>query len=164
MKKIHISGVLLLLLISTAFTFPRPPHFNVIDCSSQDWVAGVPGGGSGTDYSFRLCVETKERVRFDSVWMKHKAFKIQVVKGKTYKAKTEIMRGDTLVLRFSDVQPGSESGPSAAGKTATALNTHSDKNAPKSYRGEALLRYYVNDKVHYYTILRIRKVPSVNRP
>jgi hypothetical protein len=161
MKKRFLPLLFLLpAVIALLACMPLRPYFKLTDATSQGWTAGMAGGGSGTEYSFKVQIHTRESIRFDSVWMNNKAFKIQAVKGKVYDPKSILQKNDTIDLRISDVIPGKSHDMDGNNPPSASPAKH----APVSYTGAALIRFYVNNKAHYFTVSQIRKLEPVNMP
>jgi hypothetical protein len=148
------------LLVLAFGSFPKP-KFKLLDATSQHWTAGIAGGGSGTDYSFKVMVQASGKIRFDSAWLNGKSFLIQAVKGKQFNPQAEYSKHDTINLRISDFVPGRKPGANSPSENET---TKPRLNPPVPYKGEALIRYYVDNKQHYYTVGQIKKLPSMNMP
>lgn len=43
--------------------------FTLLEATSQDWTAGVQGGGKGTEYYFKVHIATSRELQFDSAWI-----------------------------------------------------------------------------------------------
>ncbi|MFI5149067.1 MAG: hypothetical protein ACHQRM_04990 [Bacteroidia bacterium] len=134
------------------------PAFRLVQATSQTWIAGIPGGGSGTEYSFKVVIHTKETIRFDSAWMNGKGFTIQAVKGKQYDPKSMLMKNDTVDLRVSDNIAGHMPGEEQKVVSSPKINP------PVALKGAALIRYYLNNKLHYFHVQSIQKLTALNRP
>jgi hypothetical protein len=148
-----------------SFSWFKKAAFKLVDATSQHWTAGIPSGGSGTEYTFRIVIETKEPIRFDSVWMADKAFPIQAVKGKVFTPEVSLNKGDTVRLRVSDSRPGTPgAGPSGSSDVKEAPVLVKKSTPPVHYNGDALVRYYVGSKARYYTISGIKKLEPLSMP
>jgi hypothetical protein len=155
----------LLLLAVGSFVFctiQKNTFFKVLNADSQKWSSGASGGGSGTSYSFKLVIETDEKIRFDSIWLKDGAFLCQVVKGKVARPKVEILKNDTIFLKVSDAVAGNSSDPKSTKKTKAPKQKKAA--APIAYKGEALIRFFIGDKAQYYTVSKIKKLAPVDQP
>jgi hypothetical protein len=155
---------LAMLVAFCSFFSLKKGHFQVLESTSQQWHAGIPSGGSGTEYAFRMVISGNEPVRFDSVWLSEKAFRVQVVKGNMVPYGSTFKRGDTLLLRVSDNRPGKMPGPAGAAASHGAVEADKVVMPPMHYKGEALLRYYAAGKPHYFTFTGIKKLPPQNMP
>lgn len=137
-------------------------YFTLLDASYQNWTAGIRGGGSGTEYYFKIKIATDESIVFDTTWINNKALKINVSKntvGKISNTPPVILQNDTVILRSSVFNPSKDS-PTYKQDNTTVTNA----KPPIEYTGSALLRYYVNSKPYYFIIEDIRKTEGVNRP
>ncbi len=149
--------------IAFAFTFACNPvnskdhlgamkndSFMLLDASSQNWTAGTPGGGSGTEYYFNVKISTAKQLQFDSAWIDNKSFPIFLSKDQSGISSKPITfsNGDTITLRASAlVNPNIKS---------------STSKPPINYTGAALISYKVKDKLAYYIIKEIVTKPTLN--
>ncbi|HLF64675.1 MAG TPA: hypothetical protein VI603_13015 [Saprospiraceae bacterium] len=125
--------------------------FTLLSATSQSWTAGIPGGGSGTEYYFNVKIKTSRQLLFDSAWINDSAFKIFLAKDKTPVSSEPITfsKGDTITLRVSEL---------------IHQNTHTTSAKPPiNFTGAALLSYMVKDKPAYFIIKEITRLPSLNR-
>jgi hypothetical protein len=130
-------------------------YFSLLTAISADWVGGIAGSGSGTEYYFKIRINTKDQIQFDTAWIDSKAFRIFISKETKAISNNQIKYfiGDTIILRVSDNQYS---------KSQTKnKNIH---NKPIKYEGVALIGYNVNNKREYFTIKEIKKQKSPNRP
>lgn len=129
----------------------KDEYFRLLSATSNSWTAGIPSGGSGTDYYFKIRVTSKEELNFDSAWIDNMALKLFVSKesGAISNDPVKFGNGDEIVLRISQ------------------LNNKNSKpelvKAPIPYEGACLISYIVNNTRKYYTIHEIEKVASPNR-
>ena len=140
--------------------FPKP-KFKLLEATSQHWTAGMAGGGSGTDYAFKVVIQTTAKIKFDSVWLNGKAFLIQAVKGKQFNPLSEFEKNDTITLKISDLVHGRK--PGESNTPNTELNK-AKATPPVPYKGDALIRYTIANKKHYYSVAQIKKQQPVNLP
>lgn len=125
--------------------------FTLLSATSQSWTAGIPSGGSGTEYYFNVKIKTSHQLLFDSAWINNNAFKIFLSKDKTPVSSEPITfsKGDSITLRVSElINPNAKTTKS---------------NPPISFTGAALLSYRVKDKPAYFIIKEITRLPSLNR-
>ncbi len=154
--------VSLSVLLGLAFLFAPKPPLQLQSAFSQNWTAGMAGGGSGINYTFHVRIQTNEKIRFDSAWLNGKSYPIQAVKGNLYNPRSEFFINDTLLLKVTEFIPGRRAGSknnspeSETGKPKT--------NPPVKYKGEALISYFLGDKRHYFSIPKITKLPPANMP
>lgn len=128
--------------------------FTLIHASSQSWTAGIPSGGSGTEYYFEIKINSSKGITFDSAWINNKSFPLFLSRENSGPSGVSndpvtFVKGDSITLRVSDI-------------------THSSKvtspaKPPVTYTGAALIGYKVNGKQLYYTVKEIEKLPSVPR-
>lgn len=125
--------------------------FSLISSASTGWTAGIPSGGSGTDYFFKIKITTSAEISFDSAWINNKAFKIFIAKesGGISNDPIKYGYGDEIILRVAELNnPHSKS-------------IHSSPPVP--YNGDALIGFTIHDKQEYFTIKEITKQSSPNR-
>ena len=125
-------------------------YFKLLSAVAEPWVAGVRGGGSGTEYYFNMVITTDQNLKFGKVWIADKSFDSFL-----YKEQKEItgapitfLKGDSIAVRVSDLQnmkPGTLA-------------------PPQNYNGEALIEYILNGKSNYFTVKEIKKLPTLYKP
>ncbi|CAN5628657.1 hypothetical protein BH11BAC1_BH11BAC1_10780 [soil metagenome] len=122
--------------------------FSLLESFSQEWVAGIQGGGKSTEYSFRMIVLTADKMNFDSAWISGNAFNV-------YLANTsKIISNRPITFSQSD--------------TITVRASHSSKSKPSissppvPYSGAALISYRLNGSTHYFEIKSIEKKPAIH--
>ena len=122
--------------------------FSLLESFSQEWTSGISGGGRSTEYSFRLIINTADKIDFDSAWISGNAFKV-------YLANTsKVISNRPVIVAQND--------------TATVRVSHSSNAKPSSvaaplqYKGAALISYRLNGNTHYYEILSIEKKPAIH--
>lgn len=126
-------------------------YFLLINATYENWVAGVKNGGSGTEYHFKLTVNTNETLSFDSLWVNQHALKAFVAQKDGISNKpAEYGNGDTITVRASFI------------KTPNKQITNVEP--PINHSGAALLGYTVNNKRMYFTISEMEKIIGPNRP
>ncbi len=127
-------------------------YFKLLNATSESWTAGIPSGGSGTEYYFKIKISTTENIKFDTAWINNKAFEIYISKETNSVSSQPIKygNGDTITLRVSDLK----------NQKSKSVNV----NPPKKYDGAALVGFTVNGKRNYFTVKEIKKVKSHNRP
>ena len=128
--------------------------FTLIRASSQSWTAGIPSGGSGTEYYFDVKINSSKGITFDSAWINNKSFPLFLSKQNSGNSGVSsdpvtFVKGDSITLRVSDITHSSK-------VTASA-------KPPVTYTGAALIGYKVNGKQFYYSVKEIKKLPSVPR-
>jgi hypothetical protein len=127
-------------------------YFTLISATSESWRAGIPGGGSGTEYYFKLKITTSENIKFDSAWINNKHFKVFIAKESVSISNEPIKytKDDIITLRISDLN--------------NQISESKKAKPPINYDGAALIAYIVNEKSQYLIIKEIIKQKSINRP
>ena len=125
--------------------------FTLLSATSQSWTSGIPSGGSGTEYFFKIKITTTEKTTFETAWINNKAFEIFISKetGSISNVPIKYGNGDTIILRVSDLK----------NSNANSVNTEQ----PIKYDGAALIGYSVKGRNEYFTIKEIKKQSSPNR-
>ena len=119
---------------------PQQPPFTLIEASSQQWTAGREEGGRGTDYYFKLALNTAA-IQFDSMWVNGKVLPVFIARETITVSGNPITyaAGDTIILRGSHAENAPVS------------------SQPAPVKGAAAFRYIVNQQPAYYTIEHIEK-------
>jgi hypothetical protein len=125
--------------------------FTLQRATSQSWTAGIPSGGSGTEYYFDIKITSSKEILFDSVWINNKSFPIFLSRADQGVSSDPVkfVNGDNITLRVSDITNSSK--------------VTSPTKPPVANTGAALVGYKVNGKQVYYIIKEIEKLPSVPR-
>lgn len=133
----------------SAFSFKKC-DLKLIESTSESWHSGINGGGSGTEYYFKIKITTDKKLQFDSVWVNNKCFATFLSSLDNSISQNPILfnKNDIVILRVSDL----------------SLNKTPTSTPPIKYKGDALLRYYINGKVKYITIKNIVPKQNINRP
>lgn len=129
----------------------KKEYFTLQNATSQSWTAGIPSGGSGVDYYFKVKINTAEKINFDSAWINNKSFEIFISKETTSISSAPIKygKGDIITLRVSDLKNKN---------TKTVIS-----KSPIEHNGVALIGYTVNNKQEYFIIKEINKQAPLNQ-
>ncbi|MBK9284753.1 MAG: hypothetical protein IPM51_10610 [Sphingobacteriaceae bacterium] len=131
--------------------------FSIIKCdlklvgaTSERWNSGINGGGSGTEYYFNIKINTAKNLQFDSVWVNGKCLPTYISNTSLSVSQNPVnfKKNETITLRASDL----------------SLNNTISISKPVKYKGDALIRYYLDDKTKYLIIKKITPKESINRP
>jgi hypothetical protein len=119
-----------------------------LEATSQNWTAGVAGGGSGTEYYFKVQITSSRQLKFDSAWINSKAYPVFLSKNKpaVSSAPVTFENGDTITLRVSDL----------------ANHQVNDSKPPIDFNGAALIGYSLDNKPDYFVIREITRLPDLN--
>lgn len=156
-KLIFQSNKLLLLIsfsiLSTSFCSVDKVGVKLLEASSENWTSGMKGGGSGTEYYFKIKILTSEKVVFDSLWINGNSFKTYIANTNKSVSNSPIVfvKNDIITVKVSDIRRPNK--PS-----------NNTRNPPKKYKGAALLRYYVKEKSSYIVINSIVSKGNMKRP
>lgn len=126
-------------------------EIELLDANSQKWVAGIQGGGSGTEYFFKVVIMTDDQLEFKDLWLKnglHQDIYLSRNQSSVSAAPVSIHKGDTITLR------------------ASILNDASQvlESAPIDFNGTALIGYFLNDSQQFQVVKTIGQLPIQNRP
>jgi hypothetical protein len=141
--------VVLLSLFVFSFSF-RNGDIKLIQCTSEKWVSGIRGGGSGTEFYVKVKINTNKKIVFDSLWVNNRWLSIFLLKTSKSISQTSITfaKNDTIIVRASQ----------SNSNQATLLTV------PKEINGDGLLRYFVNGKVKHLLIKKIEPIRTNYRP
>jgi len=133
----------------TINTCTNNKYFKLLSATSSSWTAGTAGGGTGTEFYFKVVIKTKQKIVFDSLWVKNRSNKIFITKERKFvsNAPVEYSKGDTITLRIS-----------------MSNNNIKQVKSPKKISNGALLSYRINDKLKYYTINKIETQNPIYYP
>lgn len=128
----------------------RSKDFILLESSLQNWVAGTPSGGSGTEYYFKLRINTSKELIFDKAWINNESFEMIVTKERSSISNEAIVftKGDTITLRVSNLKNEK--------KTVSI--------PPIIYHGDALISYKRKNKDAFFTIKEIKTIDTYNHP
>ena len=114
----------------------------LIQATGQRWTAGIQGGGSGTEYTFKVAINTATPIQFGTVDLGGKARAVLVARHGSAISTTLVVpqQGDTLNLRVS---VNNEVIPIAEGAT---------------------IHYTDNSIAQQLLVPRIEKLAPLNRP
>lgn len=158
-------GAFLCLVILSCQSFAQ--DFIVLHANSQRWIAGIRGGGTGTNYEILVVAKKSSAVlqfgklligdKILNVSFSHKPLNDEPL---VISDKTEFAAGDTLVLKASVMHPG-ERIPS------DNRNQNEETDEPKSkvkMKGEALICYKAGKKKKSFSIEKFEELPRLNYP
>jgi len=130
-------------------------YFAMIRSTSQEWVAGIRGGGRGTDYFFKLEITTDQELLFDTVWMKNRAYPLFVTKDKPGDPSQPgvFSKGDVIVLTASDVEYEQDQSQG-----------YFEQSPPQRFEGDALIGFRVNGNRMFFIIQEIEVLEPSYRP
>lgn len=147
---------------SQLYSAKADPPFELLEATSQQWISGVPGGGRGNTYKFRLKANTDLKIAFDSIWVDGKQIKLSLSPDKSgITANNFFASQDTIQLFASDYT----SPPVKIGrqdKQEERLVASKPVKAPIAYKGAALLRYTVENVEKFYIVPRITSLPTIH--
>ncbi len=149
---IRLLRVLLPLLVIFCCSFiPKKENIQLIDATYENWTSGINGGGSGKEYYIKIKILTENKIVFDALWVNNKSFKTYLANNRKYVSSAPITftKNDTITVRVSE--------------NSSQTNIPKVK-APIRYKGDALLRYFINNKPYYLTIQKLQQIDSPNRP
>jgi hypothetical protein len=124
--------------------------FSVLSATKEKWVAGIPGGGSGTEYSFKIKIATKQKLVFAHLWIDNYKYPLYVANNSALISDKpiEYSDGDEITLRAS----------------VLSKEKYEQSAAPIKYEGDALISYTSNGLIHCMVVENITEIPTINRP
>ncbi len=145
--------ILCLLLLSgcgAAYLPSTNEYFEMLEARSfQEQEAGQSKPVS--HYNFKIHITTTEKLAFDTVWIRNEGYPIKVSKTALADGDLVISQNDTLVLRATNrtrqPDPVEETSYETPDRPPGTI-----QKAPVRYKGQALLRYYVDGNTHYHPI------------
>lgn len=134
--------------------------FTLLAATAQPWRAGVPGGGSGTNYTFILQKNVAGKVQFDSVWVAGAQLPLSVKPRQQTTESRQPAQNDTITL----LAAAYAAGPRTGKRREEGPNAAAPAKYPVALKGEALIRYTVNGVSRYYAVPQIETRGIVARP
>lgn len=134
--------------------------FEIIEATSQKWHGGIPGAGYGTYYELTIVPKANSDVLvFDEMWIGKEYYKISTFqKGKKMRNNL-FAKGDTITIR---VNARTNIKPMPFTEKDNCLVERHD--APKDYKGEAILSYKYKGKRKYKEIEKFKVKEELNYP
>ncbi|MEM7185869.1 MAG: hypothetical protein AAF466_04350 [Bacteroidota bacterium] len=155
----HLTSVALVLFGLTGcaggkdagYTFEQQPPFSLGKVYFQDWVAGVQGGGSGTNVYIHISSYT-DAVEFKDIYFGNKKTKAQIAP-----QDVDLLVGNfTNKLRPDVIMDGEP--------VKEAQNTVPEVTPFQLESNEAILSYLYEDEVKYLLIQNLEKKPLLAYP
>lgn len=132
---------------------PGAKPFTILEASFENWHAGRPEGGSGTDYRFTTVINTNQPIQFDSVWVREKGLTLPLTpvrfKGPATNKPFTFSQSDTIVLFAT---------------TAADFQTQQKQAALVNNAAQAILSYRVDGKKGHEAIPALNQKESDPRP
>jgi len=151
----NISALLLIIMASTHIASAQK-YFRVISATSMSWSGGMAQSGSGTTYSIKAVLLTKQKVTFNDIWI-GKEYGLLETHSFSYADGRALSKGDTVLLTYT-VHRYPPNSPMA--QMANPIN----KPAPIYYKGEALLGFTINNVTRYRSMAKFEQLPYQNYP
>jgi hypothetical protein len=154
----------ILLIISTLACGPgqvkqQSRYLEVLGATSQEWVAGVRGGGRGVNYRLRIKIRTNNLITFDSIWLAGKRLPVKLEPaGKASDLKAA--KNDVVTLLASDFT-GRPGRMGSRTEDSTPIPPAASVKAPIAYEGAALVKYSVGGSVQYLPVPGITVLPAI---
>lgn len=161
MKTKPYIALILVILSLNSFAQNKNKYFKADSATLMQWHGGASWAPSGTTYEFYLTFKKNCTVRFDSVWIPYeKSLPVTLITTSGWKAADSVFKKDSsYIITVQRINPGSiyyeykkdimENGSAA----------------PFEFKGMAMIRYYVNNKKHYFTIVEnFKNVPCPPYP
>ena len=121
----------------------------IIEATSREWVSGVPGGRSGTNYIIKIYLSTNT-VKFTNLWIGKKSVPFEEEFFSQNKHTAE--EGDSILLTYNHINGLNDKG------------TSSRRRPPHFNDGAALVGCLIDGKARYLTVKKIKKLqPSLGK-
>lgn len=134
---------------STSVISDSSTYFNLLNATSEPWVAGIRGGGSGIEHAFQIFITSDEKLIFEKVWMKENVFDVFVSKNQdaTTSDPVQYTKNELITVRVSEFQ-----------------SVNAEKILPPvPFEGEALIGFKANGQQKYFVVKEIKKLPTLYR-
>jgi hypothetical protein len=135
------------------------PYFEVLQATSQELIAGVPGGGRGITYRLTLKMITDRPVKFDAIWVAGKKLNVRTGNA-SQNSEFKSTKNDVVTLVASDYKRGPGIHARSGGGQPGAAPENPEK-APVAYEGAALLKFVVDGSEKYGAIPTITVLPTI---
>ena len=136
--------------------------FKVLEATSQKWVGGTIGSGSGINYQLTLIAnQSSEKIKIDQLWVGDQYFKVTAIKKFPASEKEGFEKGDTIYIKATVAHPRPVS-PVSGEKDPTHIKP--SQSPPFTYDGAALIGYELNKKRKFIIVEKIKKISSIAYP
>lgn len=135
--------------------------FKVLEATSQKWVGGIIGAGSGINYQLTLLAnQSSGKIKIDQLWVGNQYFKVTAIKKFPASEKEGFEKGDTIYINarvaHHSKNPSNEEAPHR--------KESFEQIPPFSYDGAALLGYELNKKRKFIIVEKIKKISPIAYP
>ncbi|MSQ78875.1 MAG: hypothetical protein EXR21_04255 [Flavobacteriaceae bacterium] len=136
-------GLFLVIYACNQLVSSKSSSFKLVNATVTRWTAGIPDGGSGTDYNLSLYLKTNEKIIFDSIW----------VDGERMLCESQLMKKDLMEVRTTkfDIAPHNRS-------------DFKPVKPPYFHNGKALIRYTSKGRTHFFVIKNFNELKPINLP
>ena len=141
--------IILIIIGNCSIKKQKDSNLAITNAQKQSWVAGA-GGTKGINYFIDIEVKTKGIYSFDSIWFTNNS--TAAIEWKNTKG--EILQNEQLTIK-AHTHTKTENQPQYKNKTTKPEK--SIVEIPKKIKGEALLRYYKDNKTYYLVIKKFTK-------
>ena len=129
--------------------FTSNPPFKIQEIYSQKWVAGVRGGGSGTNVYITFS-EVSEGVVFQEIFFQNKKSLLKTTSKNKMGANFKSTQNSDVIM---DVD-----------STKEAVNIPPEKIPFQLEDNEAVISYFENDKTYYYKVSNMKEKEMLAYP
>ena len=151
----NIAALILIIMVGIS-TATAQKHFKVIEATSMSWSGGMAQSGSGTTYSIKAILLTKQKVTFDGIWI-GKEYGLLETHSFSYTDGRALGKGDTVLLTYI-IHRYPPNSPMA--QMANPIN----KPVPIYYKGEALIGFTIDKVTRYRSVAKFEQQPHQNYP
>lgn len=141
-------AILLFFISCSAFAAKKSNPIKIMDATKQSWVSGAPGGRSGTNYSIKVYVNTKQKLEFKNLWLgaDNVLFDVSLYAQERQK---KIQYGDSVQVSSNVI-------------TGEKKNPDDRKRLPLDYKGAALIECTVDGKARYFIVQEFKEIPVLH--
>lgn len=159
MKNIIFSLILMLSLYANAQI--SDDYFTVSSSTSQSWGGGAAGSGSGTNYTFNITFLQDVQIRFDTAWITNlSAVSISNYSASSQNTIVSFKKNESFILYAKIYNPGERDYYIDDHVTETPESSL----PPVNYKGYALIRFYINNKIYYCAVNEMQVLATIAYP
>ena len=138
--------------------------FKVLKATSQKWVGGTIGAGSGINYQLTLLAnQSSGKIKIDQLWVGDQYFKVTAIKKFPASEKEGFEKGDTIYISATRYFPSSQQRKNDTNQGEPTRNKPSQA-PPFSYDGAALIGYEADKKRKFIIVEKIKKISPIAYP
>jgi hypothetical protein len=148
LKCIYILAVAFLLCSSYK---AQIEDIRIVEATCRRSRNGINLGGYGSEYLLKTVILSSKKIEFDSLWVHNKPLKTFLASNRRgiSNAPVTFRMGDTVTVMASDADD-------------SVIRTPQNNYLPKK-KGNAVLKYFVDDKPFYIVVKKFKEIDFYNR-